>query len=94
MMMFEKKCKLAARYINLCEIVEKVRKVAYRFVLPMSIKCAYKVFHVLSLHKYISDHSHVLRIKDEQLSKDLSYKERLVQILDKRIKQLRINKFP
>lgn len=36
------------------------------------------VFHVLSLRKYIGDTSYVLRIKEIQLSKDLSYDERSV----------------
>lgn len=45
----------------------------------------HRMFHVLSLHKYIGDPSHVLKIENIKLSKDLSYNERPIQILDKRI---------
>lgn len=37
------------------EIVERVGKVAYRLVLPVSTKCIHDVFHISSLWKYVND---------------------------------------
>lgn len=89
MMRFERKEKLAFRYIDPYKIMGQVDKVAYRFVLPISMNHIHDMFYVSSLCKYISDLSHVLRTNEIQLSKDLSYDKRSIQILDRRIKQLR-----
>lgn len=53
---FMRKGKLAPKYINPHEIVGKV---AYKLALLTSMEHIHQVFHVLSLHKYISDPSHV-----------------------------------
>lgn len=65
---FNKKGKLAPKYIGPYEIVERMCKVAYRLALLVTIECTYDVFHVLLLHKHTSDPSHVSRTKDVQLS--------------------------
>lgn len=85
MMRFGRKGKLAPKFINTYEFMEQVGKVAYKFMLSISMDHIHGMFHVLSLHKYIGDPSHVLKIENIKLSKDLSYNERPIQILDKRI---------
>lgn len=67
MMRFEKKSKLAPRYIDLYEIMEWVSKVANRLTLLVSIDHIHDMFHVLMLCKYIGDPYHVLRIEEIQL---------------------------
>lgn len=62
-MRFERKGKLAPKYINSYEIMEQVGKAAYRFALLVSIKRIHDVFYFLSLCIYIGDLSHVLRTK-------------------------------
>lgn len=86
MIRFKRNGKLALRYISLYEITEQVGKVAYRFALPVNMNHIPNVFHVLSLYKYIGEPAHVLRTNEIQLLEDLNYDERLVQILNKRIK--------
>lgn len=63
MIRFRRKAKLAPRYINSYDIVEKVSKVAYRLTLPMSMKRIHDAFYVSLLCKYIGDPSHILRSK-------------------------------
>lgn len=78
--------KLASNFIGLYEIVKRASKVAYKLVLLVSMDHIHDIFHLSSLRKYIDDPSHVLKTKEIQLSEDLSYDKRPVQILDKRIK--------
>ena len=44
------------------------------------------------IKKYVSDSTHVLAQEAVQVSQDLSYKEKHVQILDKKEKELRNKK--
>lgn len=94
MMRFERKGKLAPRYIDLYEIVEHVGKVAYILVFPKSMTHIHDVFHVSSLHKYIGNPSYILKTKEIQLLEILSYDDRSVRILDMRTTQLRNQQIP
>lgn len=78
MINFKRKGKLVPKYINPYKIIEWVGKVTYMFLLPTSMNCIHDHFHVSSLCKYIGDPSYMLRIKEIQLSNDLSYDERLI----------------
>lgn len=64
MISFEKKGKLAPQYISLYKLMEIVNKVAYKLTLLVSMKRIHMVFHISSLHKYISDLSYVLKTKE------------------------------
>lgn len=75
---FERKGKLAPRFISPYEVIERISKEAYKLALPTSMDQIHNVFHISLLHKYIRDLSHVLKVKDIELSNRLSYKERLV----------------
>ena len=94
LMRFGKKGKLAPRFIGPYEILERVGKVAYRLALPASMDRIHDVFHVSSLRKCLGDHSQVVNTEDIKLSEDLSYEEKPIQILDRRIKQLRNRQIP
>lgn len=87
-MRFDSKGKLAPRYIGPFEVLQRVRKVAYRLALPPSMDRVHNVFHVSMLRKYVSDPSHILSVEDVDVEENLVYEERLVQILDKQIKEL------
>ena len=54
----------------------------------------HNVFHVSLLQKYVSDPSHILQANEVELKDELIYEERPVQILDRRIKELRNKKVP
>ena len=52
------------------------------------------MFHVFILRRYRSDPSHVQQESEIQLTEDLSYKEELVEILDRQINKLRNKEIP
>ena len=91
---FGKKGKLSPRFVGPFEILEKVGKVAYRLALPPSLEKVHNVFHVSLLRKYVADPSHVLNYEPLELSQDLTYMEKPVQILDREEKELRNKKIP
>ena len=88
-MRFGKKGKLSPRFIGAFEILERVGNVSYRLALPPSLSRIHNVFHISMIKKYVPDSSHVLDDKPLQLEKDLTYEEHPIQILDRRIKELR-----
>ena len=88
----ERKKKLSPRFIGPYVILEKVGNVAYRLALPLELSSMHNVFHVSMLRRYISDPSHVLSQEPLALDPNLSYEERLVKILNKRVKELRNKK--
>ena len=81
-MRFSKKGKLASWYIGQFKIRPRVGEVAYRLVLPPELSRIHPVFHVSMLRKYISDPSHVFQHQAVELSKDLTYEEYPVVIVD------------
>ena len=91
-MRFGKKGKLSPRYVGPFEILERVGDKAYRVALPPSLSTVHNVFHVSMLRKYISNPSHVLSYEPLELTHDLAYEEKPVQILDQKKKELRTKK--
>ena len=91
---FGRKGKLSPRFIGPCEILERVRPIAYRLALPPELAKLNDVFHVSMLQRYRSDPSHKLPIQDIQVQEDFTFEEEPKAILDREIKQLRKKKFP
>ncbi|KAL6194997.1 hypothetical protein ACLB2K_030619 [Fragaria x ananassa] len=91
---FGKRGKLSPRYIGPYEIIERVGSLAYRLALPPELARIHNVFHVSMLRKYISDPSHVLQEQPISLTRDLSYEEEPVQILDRKEQVLRNKTIP
>ncbi|XP_073018392.1 uncharacterized protein [Primulina eburnea] len=88
-MRFGKKGKLSPRYIGPFEILNKIGERAYRLALPPDLDRVHNIFHVSMLRKYIANPSHVLRYESLELLPNLSYDEKPVQILDRKVKVLR-----
>ena len=76
--------KLRPRYIGPYEIISRVRPKAYRLDLPPELSKVHNVFHVSILRKYIPDPSYVLRVQPVELKDNLTYKEQLMQIANRR----------
>ncbi|XP_073121526.1 uncharacterized protein [Henckelia pumila] len=93
-MRFGKKGKLAPRFIEPFEILDKIGALAYRVALPPSLDGVHNVFHVSMLRKYISNPSHVLSCEPLQLSPHMTYKERPDRILDRQERRLRNKSIP
>ncbi|XP_027155357.1 uncharacterized protein LOC113755587 [Coffea eugenioides] len=86
--------KLQLRYIGPLEILQRVRNMAYRLELPASPSRIYDVFHVSMLKKYHPDPTHVLNPEEIDIDESLTYEERPVQILDRKVKELRTKQIP
>ena len=87
-MRFKKKGKLSPWFIGSYEVIEKVGPVANRLALPPKWEKIHNVFHVSMLRRYRSDPSHVVSSDVIKLRLDLTYKEELVEILAREVKEL------
>ncbi|XP_021740373.1 uncharacterized protein LOC110706719 [Chenopodium quinoa] len=88
-MIFGKKGKLSPKYIGPYEILQRIGKVANRLALPMELSKVHDVFHVSQLRRYIPDKSHVLQPETIELDQILTYEERPVKILDRKVRSTR-----
>lgn len=88
-MRFGKKGKLSPRYFSPYQIVRRIGKVAYELDLPADLEAVHPVFHVSMLHKYVGDPSRIFPVDDIQVTKELSYEEQPVAILDRQVRRLR-----
>ena len=84
MIRFDKRGKLAPRYIEPFEILERVGTVTCRLVLPLSLLGVHEVFHVSMLRKYTLDPAHVVDWGEITVDTDGTFEEGLVRILDSR----------
>ncbi|XP_073046229.1 uncharacterized protein [Primulina eburnea] len=91
---FGKKGKLSPRLKGPYEILERVGGLAYRLALSPALLGVHDVFHMSMLRKYHPAPSHVLPPDEVKLDQTLSYIERLIQILDRKDKQLRNKLIP
>ena len=80
--------KLSPRYIGPYEIIEKLNPVEYRLDLQIERENMHNVFHISQLRKYILDPHHTIVFEPIEITKDLVYEERPVQILHRKTKQL------
>ena len=93
-MRFGKKGKLSPRFIGPFEILERIGTLAYRVALPPALSGVHNVFHISMLRKYMSNPSHVLNYEPLQLTPNMSYEERPVQILARQERRLRNKVIP
>ncbi|XP_057975433.1 uncharacterized protein LOC131162844 [Malania oleifera] len=93
-MRFGRKGKLSPRFIGPFEILDKVGLVAYRLALPPVLSRIHNVFHVAMLRKYVPDPSHVINYDELEISDSLGYEEVPVQILDRKVQELRNRTIP
>jgi hypothetical protein len=93
-MRFGKKGELSPRYVGPFLVTEVVRPVAYIVELPSNLASGHDVFHVSTLRKYVHDPLHVIDFEPLQVQADLKYEEKPVQILDRKVQQLRTKTIP
>ncbi|XP_057975431.1 uncharacterized protein LOC131162842 [Malania oleifera] len=89
-----KKGKLSPRYIGPFEILERIGLVAYRIALPPALARIHDVFHVSMLRRYVLDPSHVISYELLEIRDTMAYREVPVQILDRKIQELRTKDIP
>jgi hypothetical protein len=71
-----------------------MRKVAYRLTLTARFQGISDVFHVSQLRKYFTDPDHVVNDANIELTPDLNYVERIIQIIDRGARKLRQKTIP
>ncbi|KAD3640016.1 hypothetical protein E3N88_29239 [Mikania micrantha] len=91
---FGKKGKLAPRYVRPFEIIERIGPVAYRLRLPDELSGVHDVFHVSNLKKCLADESLIFPIEEIQVDEQLHFIEEPLEIMDRKVKQLRRSRIP
>ncbi|GKE17894.1 hypothetical protein Tco_1425471 [Tanacetum coccineum] len=89
---FEKKGKLAPRYVRPFEIIERIGLVAYRLRLPEELNSVHDTFHVSNLKKCLVDASLHVSLDEIKVDKTLRFVEEHVEIMDREIKKLKRRK--
>ena len=64
-------------------------KVAYRLELPVELSHIHNTFHMSQLRKCVADETAVVPLEDIQVDDRLSYIEKTIAILDRKVKVLR-----
>nr|GEV71523.1 putative reverse transcriptase domain-containing protein [Tanacetum cinerariifolium] len=86
---FEKKGKLAPRYVGPFEIPEKVGLVAYRLRLPKELSSVHDIFYVSNLKKCLADANLHVPLDEIKVDKILRFVEEPVEIMDREVKSLK-----
>ncbi|GJV77791.1 putative reverse transcriptase domain-containing protein [Tanacetum coccineum] len=89
---FEKKGKLAPRYVGPFEILERIGPVAYRLRLPEELSGVHDTFHVSTLKKCLADASLHVPLNEIKVDKTLRFIEEPAEILDREVKSLKRSK--
>ena len=82
------------RYVGPYKILQRVGNVAYKLEPPLNLSRIHNVFHVSYLKKNYPDPSHILLPGDIDIDEILAYEERLVKLLDRKVKELRHKQIP
>ncbi|XP_027182130.1 uncharacterized protein LOC113780533 [Coffea eugenioides] len=86
--------RLQPRYVEPYKIIQRVGNVAYKLELSPSLSRIHNVFHVSILKKYHPDPSHILQPEGIEIDETLTYEEKPVKLLDRKVKELRNKQIP
>nr|GEY17659.1 putative reverse transcriptase domain-containing protein [Tanacetum cinerariifolium] len=86
---FEKKGKLAPRFVGPFEIIEKVGSVAYRLDLLEELNSVYDTFHVSNLKKCLADLILQVSLDEIRVDDKLKFIEEPIEILEREFKKLK-----
>ncbi|GKC61340.1 putative reverse transcriptase domain-containing protein [Tanacetum coccineum] len=86
---FEKKDKLALRYVGPIKILERIGSVAYRLRLPQELNGIHDTFHVSNLKKCLADASLHVPLEEIRVDTTLCFVKEPVEIIDREVKKLK-----
>ncbi|GKE94247.1 hypothetical protein Tco_1579102, partial [Tanacetum coccineum] len=86
---FEKKGKLAPRFVGPFEIIEKVGPVAYRLDLPEELDGIHDTFHVSNLKKSLAGPTLQVPLDEIRVDDKLNFVEEPVEIMEREFKKLK-----
>ncbi|GKE55044.1 putative reverse transcriptase domain-containing protein [Tanacetum coccineum] len=75
-------------------ILDRVGPVAYKLELPEELSSIHNTFHVSNLKKCLSDEFLVIPMKELRLDDKLNFVEEPIEIIDRKVKQLRQSRIP
>ena len=76
-------------YIELYQILERIRPMAYWLALPLNLSKVCDVFHVSQLEKYVSDPDAVIETNQSKVLLNITIAKHLVRIVDSMEKNFR-----
>ncbi|GJT99737.1 putative reverse transcriptase domain-containing protein [Tanacetum coccineum] len=88
---FEKKGKLAPRFVRPFKIIEKVGPVAYRLDLSEELNGVHDTFHVSNLKKFLADPTLQVPLDEIQVDARLNFVEEPMEILEREFKKLKLS---
>nr|GEU79462.1 putative reverse transcriptase domain-containing protein [Tanacetum cinerariifolium] len=86
---FGKKGKLAPRFVEPFEIIEKVGPVTYWLDLPKELDGVHDTFHVSNLKKCLADPTLQVPLDEIQVDSNLNFVEEPTEILEREFKKLK-----
>ncbi|GJY33626.1 hypothetical protein Tco_0418095 [Tanacetum coccineum] len=89
MVRFGRKRKLAPRFVEPFEIIEKVGPVAYRLDLLEELDGVHDTFHMSNLKKCLADPTLQVPLDEIRVDAKLNFVEEPVEILEREIKKLK-----
>ncbi|GJT39312.1 putative reverse transcriptase domain-containing protein [Tanacetum coccineum] len=89
MVCFEKKGKLAPRFVGPFEITERIGPVAYRLRLPEELNGVHDTFHVSKLKKCLADPTLQVPLDEIKVDTKLNFVEEPMEILEREFKKLK-----
>ncbi|GJT49015.1 putative reverse transcriptase domain-containing protein [Tanacetum coccineum] len=89
---FEKKGKLAPRFVGPFEIIKRIGPVAYRLDLPEELNGVHDTFHVSNLKKCLADPTLQVPFDEIRIDAKLNFVKELVEILEREFKKLNRNR--
>ncbi|GJS12395.1 putative reverse transcriptase domain-containing protein [Tanacetum coccineum] len=87
-----KKGKLAPRYVELFEILERIGSIAYQLRLPQELSSMHDTFHVSNLNNCLADASLHVSLDEIKVDKALCFVEEPVEIMDQEVRSLKHSK--
>ncbi|GKD89108.1 putative reverse transcriptase domain-containing protein [Tanacetum coccineum] len=91
---FEKKGKLASRFVGPFKILERISHVTYRLRLPEELSSVHNMFHESNLKKCLADAKLHVPLEEIKVDKTLHFVEKPLEIMDREVKTLKRSKIP
>ncbi|GJY82527.1 hypothetical protein Tco_0495903 [Tanacetum coccineum] len=89
---FRKRGKLAPRYVEPFEILERIGPVAYQLRFPEELSSVHDIFHMSNLKKCLADANLHVPLNEIKIDKTLHFVEEPIEIMDREVRSLKRSK--